>query len=174
MSLGSIAEMFDDMPEDMEPDGDVLIAAQEEHTDIRNLPATKPAFPDPAGMGFPPTLPMELAMRDRPPSEICAAYGITQDEYEKMCASPVFLQAVQNSSDLLAKEGYSFRAKAGLQAEELLKTSWQMIHNINTPSAVRSQMIANTVRWAGFDAKVDTPSGGTSFNVQINLGDTLK
>jgi len=44
---------------------------------------------DPAKIGWPPTLPIEIALREQTPKEICAAYGIDRAEWQRLCADVV-------------------------------------------------------------------------------------
>ena len=138
----------------------------------RNALATTKVKPfDPADLGFHPMLPVELAMRVAPVPEICAAYDVTKEQLTDLIANPVFAQAFANAQEMLQKDGMSFRIKARLQAEELLKKSWQMIHALETPTAVKADLIKSTVRWAGLEPKGDTAAGlGSAFQININLG----
>lgn len=126
---------------------------------------------DPAELGFPPMLPIELAMRTAPVPEICAAYNIDRAEFLKLVDDPLFAQAYAGAQEMLRKDGMSFRIKARIQAEELLKKSWAIIHNDATPSAIKADLIKATVRWAGYEPKGDGPGGvGNAFQININLG----
>jgi len=126
---------------------------------------------DPSELGFPPMLPVELAMRSAPVPEICAAYDISKEQLTALANDPVFVQAFQSAKEMLQKDGMSFRLKARMQAEELLKKSWAMIHSDHTPTAVRADLIKSTVRWAGLEPKGDGVGvGGSNFQININLG----
>ena len=126
---------------------------------------------NPAELGFPPMLPIELAMHLSPVPEICAAYNIGKDEFLKLVDDPLFVQAYAGAQEMLRKDGMSFRIKARMQAEELLKTSWAMIQSTSTPTAVRADLIKSTVRWAGYEPKGDGPGAlGNAFQININLG----
>lgn len=128
-------------------------------------------MPNHAGMlGFPAMLPFELAMRTAPPDEICAAYNIAYDDFVELCANPTFQKAFEIAQEEVAKNGVSFRIKAHLQAEELLKTSWNLIHSAATPSAVKADLIKSTVRWAHLEpSKTDGAGGGNTNAFQINI-----
>jgi hypothetical protein len=127
---------------------------------------------DPAELGFPPMLPFELAMRNAPASEVCAAYNIDKDEFIRLTQDPLFATAYANAREALQKDGMSFRVKAKIQAEQLLKKSWAMIHSDATPTAVKSDLIKATIRWAGYEPKGDGPGAGgaNAFQININLG----
>ena len=128
---------------------------------------------DPAAIGWPPTLPIEIALKTAPMADIRDAYGYSSDEWMALRDNPDFLADLAAAVAMVREEGMSFKLKAKLQAEELLKTSWRLIHAPidEVPSSVKADLIKATARWAGYDAK-DNGSGaatGNSLNIQINL-----
>jgi len=142
-----------------------------------NLPATAepvmlaPIKPDdPAALGYPPMLPVELAMRTDTVQNICRAYGIDKPTLARLLAQPVFVKAYQEAIEMLKIEGMSFKLKARMQAEAYLATAFTMAQNPATSDAVRQKIIADTVRWAGYDKKAEEAGQGNSFAIQINLG----
>jgi hypothetical protein len=139
---------------------------------MRTALATTTVRPDdPADLGFPPMLPLELALKVAPVQEICEAYGISRDELTRLTEDQTFVQAFQNAKEMLQKDGMSFRVKARIQAEELLKKSWGMIHADHTPTAIKADLIKATVRWAGLEPKGDGAGvAGSAFQININLG----
>jgi len=128
---------------------------------------------DPSEMGWPHTLPLELAMKVAPVSVICEAYEISREDYENLRSNPRFVAEVREWREALKEEGMSFKIKARMQAEELLKTSWEMIHDRTTPAAVRADLIKHTTRVAGLEPQKGEGdgSGMPTFAIQINLGD---
>lgn len=127
---------------------------------------------DPARIGYPPTLPIELALQTASVGAICEAYSITSEEWELIRHHPAFQADMERAKELVAQEGMSFKLKAKLQAEELLKTSWRTIHDPLTPPSVKADLIKATMRWADLDnPKIDpnNPGGGQSFAIQINF-----
>lgn len=125
---------------------------------------------DPSELGFPPMLPMELALRIDTPQRICAHYGISRPQFEQIIAHPVFVKRYQEAIEQLKVDGMSFKVKARMQAEDFLATSFAMVKNPATSDAVRADLIKNTVRWAGYDAKAVESGQSNAFNIQINLG----
>lgn len=126
---------------------------------------------DPAKLGWPPTLPLEIALKTAPMDEIRCAYGYSRDEWLALKDHPGFLADLAAAVRMVAKEGMSFKLKAQLQAEELLKTSWRLIHDPNAPATTRADLIKATMRWAGYDIKEGVgASGGNNLAIQINLG----
>lgn len=135
-----------------------------------------PAYqtPDnPAELGWPATFPIEVALRVAPIKEICEAHGIDRQEWDRMRVDPGFQSVLAGYVDLLKKEGMSFKLKAQIQSEELLKTSWELIHGKDTPPVVKADLIKHTVKVAGLDASLDQRNGGggnaNNFQININL-----
>lgn len=131
-----------------------------------------PDTADPATLGYPPTLPLEIALKTASNKELCEEYGITKEEWDDLRVNERFRQDVANYIELLKEEGMSFKLKARLQSEELLKTSWRMIHSVNgeVPASVKADLIKFTIRAAGLDgsAQKEGANGGGA-NLQINI-----
>lgn len=140
-----------------------------------NAVARNATFPDnPSEIGlYPPTLPIEVALKVAPIPDICRAYGITKEQWEQLRDNPVFKADVLACHEALKKEGMSFKMKARLQAEELLKTSWRLIHasSDEVPPSVKADLIKFTIRAAGLEAdpKAAT-SNANNLQININLG----
>lgn len=130
-------------------------------------------FKNPSNLGYPPTLPVEIALRHRKPYEICPDYGITADEWDLIRQDPIFIEDLRARVIELKKDGMSFRLKAKLMAEQLLDTSWQLIHQPKTPHAVKADLIKFTVRAAGLDGSKDQAGNQTqttALQINLNLG----
>jgi hypothetical protein len=85
---------------------------------------------------------------------------------------PVFLRQVGKFRDEIRDKGVTFRLKARTQAEELLKTSWVLIHSPDVSAAVKADLIKSTVKWAGLEPKgdVSAENGAGGVRITINLG----
>lgn len=130
--------------------------------------------PDPAAMGWPATLPIEVALQASSPEDICDAYNLSEQDWTALLDNPSFRQEVADAADALKKDGMSFKMKARLQAEELLKTSWALIHSPNDDVApsVKADLIKFTIRAAGLDGSKDQAANqqqGPALSIQINL-----
>lgn len=133
---------------------------------------------DPTSLAWPPTLPIELALKTATPAELQIEYGYTDAEWAALPRNPVFLSDLAQACELVRQEGMSFKLKAKLIAEENLKQVWKMIHESHgdVPPAVKGKLIELTARWAGFDNKGsgeggDGPVNANTLNIQINLGE---
>ena len=85
----------------------------------------------------------------------------------------VFLRKVEHLRDEVREKGLTFRLKAKAQAEELLTTSWNLIHAPDVSPSVKADLIKWTGKMAGLEPQKDTVLGdGTvgGVNIQINMG----
>lgn len=138
----------------------------------KTLLALEPDTTDPASLGWPSTLPVEIALRIAPLPAIRAAYNIEWDEWEELRANPAFRKAVLEAQEKAQEDGFTYKTKARLQAEALLATSWTLIHDVATPAAVKADLIKFTTRVAGYDAPKSAVEAGGGFQIHINLGAT--
>ena len=131
-------------------------------------------YADPADLTWPPTLPFEIALKTASHDEIRREYGYSEEEWAALPQHPLFVADLAAAVEAVKKDGMSFKIKARLQAEELLKQSWRLIHSPGdeVPPSVKADLIKATMRWAGYDAK-DTaaPTNANAFQININLGD---
>jgi hypothetical protein len=83
----------------------------------------------------------------------------------------VFLKKVDHYRTEIRDKGMTFRLKARAQAEELLGTSYLLIHDPSVSPAVKADLIKSTVKWAGLEPKdnVQADAGG-GVKITINLG----
>lgn len=123
--------------------------------------STDLAIQDPSKLGWPPMLPVELALRETSPRELCESYGIDQADWDRLRADPLFVAAVKQAVDELRHDGMSFKVKAKLQSEVLLQKSFEMINAPyeQVPANVKAQLIIHTVKVAGLDASRDQGAG---------------
>jgi len=135
-----------------------------------SLPAQTLRPDNPADMGYPATLPIEVALRTAPINRICEAYGLSREDWEELRHNPLFIRDVEAALTELKKDGMSFRMKARLQSEELLKQSWRMIHasSDEVPPSVKADLIKFTIRAAGLEADSKSNAQATN-NLQINI-----
>lgn len=102
-------------------------------------------------------------------AELRERYGISDDALTLFKQDRVFLRRVADYRVDVRERGLTFRVKARAQAEELLSTSWLMIHDADVSPAVRADLIKSTVRWAGLQDIPDGTDGGGGAGVRINI-----
>jgi hypothetical protein len=84
----------------------------------------------------------------------------------------IFLKKVESYRDEIREKGMTFKLKARAQAEELLTTSWTLIHSPDVSPAVKADLIKSTVKWGGLEPKneINTEGAGGGVKITINLG----
>ena len=104
--------------------------------------------------------------------EVKDRHKVSADDILVFNKDPVFLKKVNSYRDEIREKGMTFKLKARAQAEELLTTSWTLIHNPDTSAAVKADLIKSTVKWGGLEPKGDVTTEGASGGVKItiNLG----
>ena len=103
--------------------------------------------------------------------EIMLRHHIGPSEIITFNSDPVFLKKVDHYRNEIREKGMTFRLKARAQAEELLTTSWLLIHDPIVSPAVKADLIKSTVKWAGLENKEGVATDGNSgVSITINLG----
>jgi hypothetical protein len=104
--------------------------------------------------------------------EIMTRHSITKSDLGDYNQDSMFLKKVDHLREEVKEKGMTFRLKAKAQAEELLTTSWTLIHSPDVSATVKADLIKSTVKWGGLepqkDAVVDGGSSG-GVTIQINL-----
>lgn len=129
---------------------------------------------DPLHGVWPATLAIELALTPNRVKEVCEAYGIEREQWETLKLNTAFQAELKAAVEALRQEGAAFKVRAQMQAQELLKVSWAMIHDSDVPAAVRADLLKHTVKVAGLDASKDQGvfgkgGGGSAFSIVLNL-----
>ena len=108
--------------------------------------------------------------------EIMGRHNITANDILAFNADPIFLKKVEHYRGEVRDKGLTFKLKARAQAEELLTTSWLLIHDPAVSPAVKADLIKSTVKWAGLEPKneVTADSSGGGVRITINLGNDAK
>lgn len=101
--------------------------------------------------------------------EIKQRHGVTASNLLVFNKDPVFLKKVEGYRDDIRDKGITFKLKARAQAEELLTTSWGLIHSPAVSPAVKADLIKSTVKWAGLEARTEENTGGVAGGVKINI-----
>jgi hypothetical protein len=105
--------------------------------------------------------------------DLKAKYDVTSDDLLRFKSDSQFRKRVGEYREDIRANGTTFKMKARAQAEDLLLTSWQLIHDPGVSPSVKADLIKSTVKWGGLEPKNDDgnvgPVGGVS--ITINLGD---
>jgi len=107
-----------------------------------------------------------------PLPDLLEHYNLDRDDMRRFIADKVFSQRVTHYRQEIREKGLGFRMKAKVQAEQLLDTSWGLIHDRGVSPSVKADLIKSTVKWAGLEPKPDTPemaAGGGAVRIHINL-----
>jgi hypothetical protein len=104
--------------------------------------------------------------------EVMSRHNISANDILAFNGDPVFLKKVESYRTEIREKGLTFKLKARAQAEELLTTSWLLIHDPAVSPAVKADLIKSTVKWAGLEPKNDVAveGGGGGVKITINLG----
>lgn len=105
--------------------------------------------------------------------EIKDRHKVTASDLLVFNKDQVFLKKVEEYRGEIRDKGMTFKLKARAQAEELLTTSYVLIHSPDVSPAVKADLIKSTVKWAGLEPKGDDNAiaggvGGVKIN--INFG----
>lgn len=108
--------------------------------------------------------------------EVITRHNITQNDILQFNADPIFLKKVEALRNEVRDKGLTFKLKARAQAEELLTTSWLLIHDPAVSPAVKADLIKSTVKWGGLEPKDSGPAdnGGGGVKITINLGSSAE
>lgn len=111
-----------------------------------------------------------------PLNDVMSHHGISSEDIVKFNSDPVFLKRVDEYRSEIREKGITFKLKARAQAEELLTTSWLLIHDPAVSPSVKADLIKSTVKWAGLEPKGDDPGANAAGGVKImiNLGNSDK
>lgn len=105
--------------------------------------------------------------------EVMNRHHITVSDVLQFNEDPLFLKKVDGFRAEVRDKGMTFRMKARAQAEELLTTSWLLIHSPEVSAAVKADLIKSTVKWGGLEPRGDIGVGGDNgggVRILINLG----
>ena len=104
--------------------------------------------------------------------DILSDHGISPFDLQGFNKDPIFTRKVDGFRDDIKNKGLSFKLKARIQAEQLLETSFALIHHPEISPAVKADLIKSTVKWAGLEPRgpEDTSGGTGGVTITINLG----
>lgn len=114
---------------------------------------------------------LDIAEGTRSPQQVLTGYGFTDDQIEWLMEYEPFLKEVERLREDLRANGYTFRAKARLLAEEHLATAHRLAADPEAPHAVRADVIKWLTKMGGLEPKESKDGETQKINIQINLGD---
>lgn len=138
---------------------------------VKSIPAWVPVSPvgELARPEWSPRLVIDYVLGASKES-IMEEYGILDHHYERIIRDIGFMGKVAAlKKELSEKDGATFGLKAKLQAEVLLDEGFKMAVDPNIDPRVRAKLIADTVRWAGFDKSGSAPDGTGGFSITFNF-----
>jgi hypothetical protein len=109
--------------------------------------------------------------------DVMVEYDMSREDVLELNQDVVFLKRIDEYRGEIREKGMSFRLKARAQAEDLLTTSYLLIHDPAVSPAVKADLIKATVKWADLEPKHNTVDGGNgagSVTITINLSDKTK
>jgi len=101
--------------------------------------------------------------------EVKARHHISASDLIVFNKDPIFLKKVESYREEIRDKGMTFRLKARAQAEELLTTSWTLIHSPDVSPAVKADLIKSTVKWGGLEPKNEAQVEGAGGGVTISI-----
>jgi len=108
-----------------------------------------------------------------PIADILTRHNLTQQNLLDFTKDPQFQKRIEAYQKDIVENGLTFKLKARAQAEDLLATSYLLIHDGDVPANVKADLIKATVRWAGLEPKNTDPSigeAGRGVSITINMG----
>ncbi len=105
--------------------------------------------------------------------EVITRHNISANDILTFNADPVFLKKVEGYRNEVREKGLTFKLKARAQAEELLTTSWLLIHDPAVSPAVKADLIKSTVKWAGLEPRDAGPQDNGTGGVKITINHSI-
>lgn len=123
--------------------------------------------------GWPVRLPFDLALQMEPAEDTFAEHGVGKEDALALMAHKEFVASVKAWQEAIVKEGYSFKLKAKLIAEDLLDNARMLATNPDVAHSVRAQMTQWFTKIAGYEPNTKNPEGGggqgAGFKLVINF-----
>jgi hypothetical protein len=119
---------------------------------------------------WPNRLSFDVAMGTYDEKQLCDAYEITIEDFDRLRCYPPFRREVVEHKQNIKETGVTFKTKAKMQAEEYLDNLDALILGIDTPPSVKLAAIQSVVKWAGLEPKPETVTqqgGGPSVTINI-------
>ena len=93
----------------------------------------------------------ELALGIDATQDILDSYNVDIRTYEQWLNIPAFQKQLEDYRSYIREEGLSFREKARIQAEDMLSTSYTLVHHPDVPPHVKADLIKWTAKMADLE-----------------------
>jgi hypothetical protein len=100
---------------------------------------------------------------------ILEVHNLQSHQFDAICRMPTFVMAVADLKKSLEKDGATFKFKAGLQVDSYLSVAHSMITDPEMDPRVRTRLIEDMARWAGYDQPAQVGGGATGRGFEINI-----
>lgn len=126
-----------------------------------------------------PEMVHELALGMDPPRSIVVKYGVSDAEYDQLCAQEWFGEMIAKRRMELHSDGVTFAAKARMMAEELFQKLFQSATTGNLAHPLMLDLGKQLTEIGGLKPKVGVQDGGArapafSINIQVNTDTAQK
>lgn len=118
----------------------------------------------------PPELFVELAFGIEPPTTVAARFGYTSTEYNALATQPWFQKALKSKQDELASQGWNFRSKMSMLAEDLLVDAY-VTAKASDSGPFKLETAKYLTKVADLEPRQSQQvAAGPGFSISINLG----
>lgn len=115
---------------------------------------------------------MELALGLEPPGDIAARYQFTPTDFERIQSTTWFKRALAQKKQELEDNGYTFRAKMALLAEDQILDTYRAIRASDSLT-LKLELSKYLTKLADLEPKQAlTAAQGGGFMININLGNS--
>ncbi len=116
-----------------------------------------------------PQMIYDLATGLEEPDEVAKRYGFEGDEWEQIAQRPEVVRAVKQQMAELEKNGTTFKNKARLLTNSMLKNLYVAAMRDDVPVKDKAQALLAVTKLAGLDAPAQATAQGAGFSITINL-----
>lgn len=119
----------------------------------------------------PPEMVVEIAFGLESPTDVALRFGYSPLEYQELCTQPWFRKQLDEKKAELASQGWTFRSKMGVLAEDLL-TDVYVAAKVSESATVKLEVAKYLTKIADLEPKDKFQStAGGGFMININLGE---
>jgi hypothetical protein len=120
----------------------------------------------------PPEMVVEIAFGLEAPTEVAARFGFSASDYQELSTQTWFRKQLEEKRAELAAQGWTFRSKMGVLAEDLLTDAY-VAAKVSESATVKLEVAKYLTKVADLEPKDKFQStAGGGFMININLGNT--